>query len=203
MNIHLHENDIPSEITFSRAIAVDTETTGLNLKRDRLCLVQLSDGDGNAHLIRFTNRLYQAPNLIALLENQELVKIFHFARFDVAVLFEHLNVWCEPLYCTKLASKIARTYTDRHGLKDLCKELLGKELSKGQQSSDWGAASLSPEQQTYAANDVLYLHQLREKLDSILEREGRQQLAMDCFSFIQSRAKLDLSGWATGDIFSH
>lgn len=203
MNIHLHENDIPGEITFSGAIAVDTETTGLNLKRDRLCLVQLSGGDGTAHLIRFANGLYQAPNLAAVLENQKIVKIFHFARFDVAVLFEHLNIWCEPVYCTKLASKIARTYTDRHSLKDLCRELLGKELSKAHQSSDWGADSLSAEQQAYAANDVLYLHELREKLDSILDREGRKELAVECFSFVQSRARLDLSGWANTDIFSH
>ena len=161
MNIYLHENDIPEGVSFSGAIAVDTETTGLNLKRDRLCLVQLSGGDGNAHLIRFAKRSYEAPNLVALLGNPDLIKIFHFARFDVAVLFQHLNVWCEPLYCTKVASKIARTYTDKHGLKDLCRELLGKELSKAHQSSDWGADSLSPEQQTYAANDVLYLHELR------------------------------------------
>lgn len=203
MNIYLHENDIPEGVSFSGAIAVDTETTGLNLKRDRLCLVQLSGGDGNAHLIRFAKRSYEAPNLVALLGNRELVKIFHFARFDVAVLFQHLNVWCEPLYCTKVASKIARTYTDKHGLKDLCRELLGKELSKAHQSSDWGADSLSPEQQTYAANDVLYLHELREKLNSILDREDRQRLTTECFSFIQSRAKLDLSGWANTDIFSH
>ena len=203
MNIYLHENDIPEGVSFSGAIAVDTETTGLNLKRDRLCLVQLSGGDGNAHLIRFAKRSYEAPNLVALLGNPDLIKIFHFARFDVAVLFQHLNVWCEPLYCTKVASKIARTYTDKHGLKDLCRELLGKELSKAHQSSDWGADSLSPEQQTYAANDVLYLHELREKLNSILDREDRQRLATECFSFIQSRAKLDLSGWANTDIFSH
>jgi ribonuclease D len=203
MNIYLHENDIPGDIKFSGAVAVDTETTGLNLKRDRLCLVQLSVGDGSAHLIRFPARDYNAPNLISMLENSDILKIFHFARFDIAVLFEHLNVWCEPLYCTKLASKIARTYTDKHGLKDLCRELLRKDLSKIQQSSDWGAESLSAEQQTYAANDVLYLHKLRENLDVMLAREGREELAAECFSFVQSRAKLDLAGWGSGDIFSH
>ena len=203
MNIYLHENDIPSDIKFSGAVAVDTETTGLHLKRDRLCLVQLSGGDGSAHLIRFTARNYKAPNLISILENSNLVKIFHFARFDVAVLFEHLNVWCEPLYCTKLASKIARTYTDKHSLKDLCRELLGKDLSKTQQSSDWGAEALSAEQQAYAAHDVLYLHELREKLDFMLAREGRRELAAGCFSFLRSRAQLDLAGWGSGDIFSH
>ncbi|MEE2694188.1 MAG: ribonuclease D [Pseudomonadota bacterium] len=203
MTIHLHENDIPEDLKFCGAVAVDTETTGLNLNRDRLCLVQLSGGDGDAHLIRFSNQSYNAPNLSALLQNPDRQKIFHFARFDMAVLFEHLKVWCEPVYCTKIASKIARTYTDRHGLKDLCRELLGKDLSKAQQSSDWGAAELSPEQKKYAAHDVLYLHELREKLNLMLEREGREALAAECFAFLKSRAKLDLAGWEANDIFSH
>ena len=203
MNIYLHENDIPKDLIFSGAVAVDTETTGLNLKRDRLCLVQLSSGDGSAHLIRFSNQDYSAPNLSALLHNPDSEKIFHFARFDVAVLFEHLKVWTEPIYCTKIASKIARTYTDKHGLKDLCRELLGKELSKAQQSSDWGAETLSAEQKAYAAHDVLHLHKLRQQLNVILEREGRKSLALECFSFIKTRAKLDLAGWGSSDIFSH
>ena len=203
MNIHLHENDIPNALKFSGAVAVDTETTGLHLKRDRLCLVQLSSGDGTAHLIRFSNHNYEAPNLSALLQNPDNEKIFHFARFDVAVLFQHLKVWCEPVYCTKIASKIARTYTDRHGLKDLCRELLGKDLSKAQQSSDWGAEILSADQRAYAAHDVLHLHELRDKLNLMLEREGRKPLATECFSFLKSRAKLDLAGWGAGDIFSH
>ena len=203
MNIYLHENDIPKDLIFSGAVAIDTETTGLNLKRDRLCLVQLSSGDGSAHLIRFSNQDYAAPNLSTLLQNPGSEKIFHFARFDVAVLFEHLKVWTEPVYCTKIASKIARTYTDKHGLKDLCRELLGKELSKAQQSSDWGAETLSAEQKAYAAHDVLHLHQLRQRLNLMLEREGRKSLAEECFSCIKTRAKLDLAGWGTSDIFSH
>ncbi|MBT06153.1 MAG: ribonuclease D [Rhodospirillaceae bacterium] len=203
MNIYLHENDLPKDLKFSGTIAVDTETTGLNLKRDRLCLVQLSSGDGSAHLIRFSNQGYAAPNLSALLQNPDSEKIFHFARFDVAVLFEHLRVWCEPVYCTKIASKIARTYTDRHGLKDLCRELLGQDLSKAQQSSDWGAEILSAEQKAYAAHDVLHLHELRKQLNLMLEREGRKSLALECFSFIKTRAKLDLAGWGASDIFSH
>ena len=203
MNIYLHENDIPKDLIFSGAVAVDTETTGLNLKRDRLCLVQLSSGDGSAHLIRFSNQDYSAPNLSAMLQTPDSEKIFHFARFDVAVLFEHLKVWTEPVYCTKIASKIARTYTDKHGLKDLCRELLGKELSKAQQSSDWGAETLSAEQKAYAAHDVLHLHELRQKLNVILEREGRKTLAAECFPFIKTRAKLDLAGWGSSDVFSH
>ena len=203
MNIYLHENDIPKDLKFSGAVAVDTETTGLNLKRDRLCLVQLSSGDGSAHLVRFSSHDYAAPNLSALLQNADSEKIFHFARFDVAVLFEHLKVWSEPIYCTKIASKIARTYTDKHGLKDLCRELLVKDLSKTHHSSDLGAENLSAEQKAYAAHDVLHLHKLRHQLNLMLEREGRKSLATECFSFIKTRAKLDLAGWGTNDIFSH
>ena len=203
MKIYLHENDLPTKITFSGAIAVDTETTGLNLNRDRLCMIQLSDGDGSAHLIHFPNKNYAAPNVKSLLSNPEILKIFHFARFDVAMLFQHLQVWSEPIYCTKIASKIARTYTDRHGLKDLCKELLDKDLSKTLQSSYWGAPLLSAEQQKYAASDVLYLHELREKLNVILERESRQSLAFESFSFLKARVQLDLAGWADEDIFAH
>jgi ribonuclease D len=184
-------------------IAVDTEAMGLNNRRDRLCVVQLSNGDGNAHLVHFQPNQYDAPNLKRLLSNPKTVKLFHFARFDVSIVRFYLGVLMQPVYCTRTASKLARTFTDRHGLKDLCRELLGKEISKQQQSSDWGAPDLSPEQKEYAAGDVLYLHQLREILDKMLVREGRHELAAACFNFLPARAMLDLAGWEETDIFAH
>ena len=203
MTIHLHQYDIPKNLSVSDFVALDTETTGLNVKRDRLCLVQLSAGNGDAHLIHFPTPRYDAPHLKQRLADRAVVKLFHFARFDVAVLFERLNVWCTPIYCTKIASKLVRTYTDRHSLKELCQDLLGLELSKTQQSSDWGAKILTAKQQNYAAADVCHLHQLREKLDLMLEREGRKDLAQECFSFLPTRVRLDLAGWGSEDIFTH
>jgi len=176
---------------------------GLVPQRDRLCLVQLSAGDGVCHLVRFTGDDYRAPNLCRLLGDPAVTKLFHFARFDVAVLRHYLGVLCRPVYCTKVASKLTRTYTDRHGLKDLCRELLGVDISKQQQSSDWGAAELTPEQQEYAATDVLYLHRIKAALDSRLQRDGRRDLAAACFAFLPSRAELDLAGWDDVDIFEH
>ncbi|MEQ8355694.1 MAG: ribonuclease D [Kiloniellaceae bacterium] len=201
--IHLHKHDLPSGLSLGDSIAVDSETMGLDLARDRLCLLQLSAGDGVCHLVQFSKGDYDAPNLIALLSDPAITKIFHFARFDVAAIRRYLGVDCAPVYCTKIASKLVRTYTDRHGLKDLCRELLGIELSKQQQSSDWGAAELSQEQLAYAASDVLYLHQLRAKLDVMLAREGREALAKACFDFLPSRAALDIAGWEEIDIFAH
>ena len=203
MTIHLHQYDIPDNLSFHGTVAVDTETSGLNLKRDRLCLIQLSDGNGDAHLVHFPTPRYDAPRLKRLIADDTVTKLFHFARFDIAVLSQRLNVWCTPVYCTKIASKLVRTYTDRHSLKELCRDLLGIELTKAQQSSDWGAAILTQEQQIYAASDVLHLHQLREKLDVMLEREDRSDLAIKCFAFIQTRARLDLAGWGKDDIFAH
>ncbi len=203
MSYTLHQNDLPDGLTFGDAVAVDTETMGLNQRRDRLCLVQLSAGDGTAHLVQFADRNYDAPNLKALLADPGTIKIFHFARFDVAVLRRHLGVDCRPLYCTRTASLLVRTYTDRHGLKDLCRELLGVEISKQQQSSDWGAPTLSDEQLRYAAADVLHLHRLRTALDAMLVREQRTDLAQALFDFLPTRAALDLEGWADVDIFAH
>lgn len=203
MTVELHAGDIPDGLEFGKCVAIDTETLGLNPLRDRLCLVQLSSGDGTAHLVQLARGEYSAPNLQALLADASVLKLFHFARFDIAVLHKYLNVMAEPLYCTKVASRLTRTFTDRHGLKDLCKDLIGVELSKQQQSSDWGAAELTPEQLQYAASDVLYLHRLKEKLDEMLAREGRAELADACFRFLPYRARLDLSGWAGEDIFSH
>ena len=203
MTIHLHQYDIPDTLSFHGTVAVDTETSGLNLKRDRLCLIQLSDGNGDAHLVHFPTPRYDAPRLKRLIADDTVTKLFHFARFDIAVLSQRLNVWCTPVYCTKIASKLVRTYTDRHSLKELCRDLLGIELTKAQQSSDWGAAILSQEQQIYAASDVLHLHRLREQLDVMLEREDRSDLAIKCFAFIQTRARLDLAGWGEDDIFAH
>jgi len=200
--ITLHKGDLASGIEFSGSVAVDTETLGLNPHRDRLCLVQLSAGDGTAHLVQLDGD-YAAPRLKALLTDAGIVKIFHFARFDVAVLSRYLGVVTTPIYCTKIASKLVRTYTDRHGLKDLCGELLGLDLSKQQQSSDWGARKLSQQQLAYAASDVLHLHELKARLDGMLEREGRAQLAAACFGFLPIRAALDLAGWAEQDIFAH
>ncbi|MCB2053264.1 MAG: ribonuclease D [Geminicoccaceae bacterium] len=203
MTIHLHQGDLPAEVDLGATIAVDTETMGLNPARDRLCLVQLSAGDGDCHLVRFERGAHDAPHLAAQLADPHRLKLFHFARFDVATLLAHLGVVAAPLYCTKIASRLARTYTDRHGLKDLCRELLGVDLSKAQQSSDWGAAGLSDAQMSYAAQDVLHLHALRERLDAMLEREGRAALAAACFGFLPARARLDLAGWPDLDIFAH
>ena len=203
MSLHLHQNDLPAGLDFGASVAIDTETMGLNLARDRLCLAQLSSGDGTAHMVQFSDGAYQAPNLAALLADPKVTKIFHYARFDLAVLTRHLNAACQPVYCTKVASKLVRTFTDRHGLKDLCKELLGVEISKQQQSSDWGAAKLSKDQLRYAASDVLYLHRLRDHLDQMLAREGRTALAQACFEFLPARAALDLAGWNDQDIFAH
>ncbi len=203
MTITLHKGDIPRDLKFGSSIAIDTETMGLNPARDRLCLIQLSAGDGNAHLVQFAPDEYAAPNLKAMLQDTSITKLFHFGRFDIASIKAYLNVECTPVYCTKIASRLARTFTDRHSLKDLCKELLGVELSKQQQSSDWGAVTLSEEQLAYAASDVLYLHKLKEKLDAMLEREGRTHLAQAAYDFLPARASLDLEGWADVDIFAH
>jgi ribonuclease D len=201
--VKLHKNDLPASATFSGSVAIDTETLGLKPQRDRLCVVQLSAGDGSAHLVQFDGQDWSAPRLKALLADAAVLKIFHFARFDLAMLQKHLGVLTAPVYCTKIASKLARTYTDRHGLKDLCNELLGIELSKQQQSSDWGADKLSDQQRHYAASDVLHLHALKAKLDMMLEREGRAGLAASCFKFLPTRAGLDLAGFDDIDIFEH
>ncbi len=203
MNITLHQGDIPADLDFGNIVAIDTETMGLRPERDRLCLVQLSAGDGKAHIVQLSADDYSAPNLKALLSNQNVIKIFHFARFDIAVMKKYLGVETTPVYCTRTASKLVRTYTDRHGLRENCRELLGVELNKQQQSSNWGAPELSEEQLKYAANDVLYLHQLKEKLDTMLEASGRIQLAQKCFEFLPVRADLDLEGWPDQDIFEH
>jgi ribonuclease D len=201
--IELYQNDLPEGLGFGASIAVDTETMGLNLERDRLCLIQLSAGDGTCHMVQFLDADYRAPALKALLGDQALTKLFHFARFDLAIIERYLGLTCRPVYCTKTASRLVRTFTDRHGLKDLCKDLLGVEISKQQQTSDWGAAELSAEQLRYAASDVLYLHRLRDKLEDMLAREGRSELAKACFEFLPVRAKLDLAGWDDVDIFAH
>jgi ribonuclease D len=203
MPINLHQQDLPEGLELGAVVAVDTEAMGLNPHRDRLCLVQLSAGDGECHLVQFQRPDYRAPNLCQLLADPDVEKLFHFARYDLAVIRRYLGVLCRPVYCTKIASKLARTYTDRHGLKDLCQELLGLELSKQLQSSDWGAAELSEAQLSYAANDVLHLHRLRERLNIMLEREGRVALATACFAFLPQRAELDLAGWADADIFAY
>lgn len=184
-------------------LAIDTEAMGLNNHRDRLCVVQLSNGDGNAHLVRFEPGKYDAPNLVKLLTDKTRVKLFHFARFDVAILKRYLDVNVTPVYCTKIASRLARTFSDRHGYRDICRDLLGVEISKQQQSSDWGQETLSQEQVDYAASDVLHLHALRDKLNAMLQREGRMELARQCFAFLPARAELDLAGWAECDIFAH
>ena len=202
-NVHLHKGDLPAGLTFPNGMAIDSETMGLNPARDRLCLVQLSGGDGHAHLVQFAPGCYDAPNLKAVLTNPQILKIFHFARFDLAAIRRYLGVAVTPVYCTKIASKLARTYTDRHGLKDLCAELLGVELSKQQQSSDWGAEKLSASQLEYAAADVLHLHKLKERLDQMLAREGRTAYAQAAFEFLPIRASLDLAGFADVDIFDH
>lgn len=203
MTITLHQGDLPSGLDFGSSIAVDTETMGLNPNRDRLCLVQLSAGDGTAHIVQLAKDEYDAPNLKAVLANPKITKLFHYARFDIAVIRKYMGVECTPLYCTRTASKLARTYTDRHGLRDICRELLGVELNKQQQSSNWGAKELNEDQLKYAANDVLYLHELKEKLDEMLANVGRTELAQKCFEFLPVRAALDLEGWPEIDIFEH
>ena len=203
MKIKLHKGDLPDGLDLGALVAIDTETLGLNPMRDRLCLAQLSAGDGAAHMVQFAPGAFEAPNLKRLLADPAVTKLFHFARFDVAVFLHYLNVTTAPIYCTKIASKLVRTYTDKHGLKDLVKELLGTDLSKEQQSSDWGAAELSEKQLAYAANDVAYLHRLKQSLDSMLAREKRSELATACFDFLPARAALDLAGWADVDIFAH
>jgi ribonuclease D len=202
-SITLHKNDLPAGLSFGPSVAVDTETLGLNINRDRLCLIQLSSGDGSAHLVQFDGSNYAAPNLKALLTDPAVLKIFHYARFDIAVIEKNLGVVTAPIYCTKIASKLVRTYTDRHGLKDLVGELVGMELSKQQQSSDWASSELSQQQLAYAASDVLHLHALKGKLDAMLEREGRAAFAQAAFGFLSTRAKLDLAGFGEDDIFSH
>jgi ribonuclease D len=203
MNIRLHRGDLPADLKLGPVVAIDSETMGLNPLRDRLCLVQLSDGDGTAHLVQFAPGAYDAPRLKRLLGDPDTLKLFHFARFDVAVLQHFLGVVTAPIYCTKIASRLTRTFTDRHGLKDLVKDLLGAEISKQQQSSDWGAPELTPEQLAYAASDVRHLHALKDKLDGLLAREGRSAIARACFDFLPTRAALDLGGWSQEDIFSH
>ena len=204
MAIHLHINDLPPGLTFGDSVALDSEAMGLQPHRDRLSVVQMSRGDGDCHLVHFPPPGdYSAPNLKAILADPAVLKIFHFARFDVAVIERYLGVTCQPVYCTKIVSKLVRTYTDRHGLKDLCRELLGVDLSKQQQSSDWGVVELSTEQQTYAASDVLHLHEIKKILDQRLAREGRTELAQACFDFLPHRARLDLAGWEEVDIFHH
>jgi len=203
MTIRLHRGDLPDLARYRKSVAIDTETLGLNPHRDRLCVVQLSPGDGTADVVQIAPGQTEAPNLKRLLADPAIVKIFHYARFDIAVLSNALGVMPAPLYCTKIASRLTRTYTDRHGLKDLVRELLGVDLSKQQQSSDWGAETLSEPQVAYAASDVLHLHALKEKLDVLLAREGRTDLAEACFRFLPDRARLDLLGWPEEDIFAH
>jgi ribonuclease D len=203
MTVRLHRGDLPDLSRYTGSVAIDTETMGLNPHRDRLCVVQLSPGDGSADVVQIPKGHTDAPNLKALLANPAVTKIFHYARFDVAVLYQTFGVMAAPVYCTKIASRLTRTYTDRHGLKDLVREVLNVDLSKQQQSSDWGADSLTEPQLAYAASDVLHLHGLRERLDAMLAREGRTALAQACFEFLPTRAKLDLQGWEAEDIFAH
>lgn len=203
MSIRLFKHDLPADIDLGDEVAVDTETMGLNPWRDKLCVVQLSSGDGNAVLVQLDRESYDAPNLKRLLEDESVMKIFHYARFDMAVLKHWLKADVKPVWCTKIASKLARTYTDRHGLKDLVKEMLGVDMSKQQQSSDWGTPVLSEAQKQYAASDVLYLHELKMRLEQMLRREGRLELAQKCFDFLPTRVALDLAGWQDMDIFAH
>jgi len=203
MSIKLYKGDLPDGLDFGASVAVDTETLGLVPRRDKLCLVQLSSGDGNAHLVQLDRNAYDCPNLKALMVNPAITKIFHFARFDVATIKHYLGIDTAPVYCTKIASRLTRTYTDKHGLKDLIKELLGIEVNKQQQSSDWGAHILSDAQKQYAAQDVIYLHELKTRLDQMLEREGRADIAQACFNFLTVRAALDLAGWTEEDVFAH
>ncbi|MCH2251077.1 ribonuclease D [Cognatishimia sp.] len=200
---HLYQGDLPDGLDLGNIVAIDCETMGLNPHRDRLCVVQLSGGDGNAHLVQIAIGQTEAPNLCKLLEDPDVLKLFHFGRFDIAAMLNAFGATTAPVYCTKIASKLVRTYTDRHGLKNLLQELLGVDISKLQQMSDWGASELTNAQLDYAASDVLYLHQLREKLNERLDREGRTELAQACFDFLPTRAKLDLAGWPDQDIFAH
>jgi ribonuclease D len=203
MTNHLYQNDLPDDLQLGPMVAIDCETMGLHPHRDRLCVVQLSDGDGNAHLVQIARGQTEAPNLCRMLTDPETLKLFHFGRFDIAALLNAFGVTTAPVYCTKIASRLVRTYTDRHGLAKLLQELLGIDISKQQQSSDWGAAELTGAQLDYAASDVLYLHQLREKLNEMLIREGRMEMAQACFDFLPIRAQLDLAGWPDTDIFAH
>ncbi len=202
MTIFVHNDDLPVNVVFQKSVAIDTEAMGLVNHRDRLCVVQFSAGNGDVHLVKFKDN-YEAPNIKKILKDTSVIKIFHFARFDIAILRYYLKVWAFPCYCTKIASRLARTYTDYHGLKELCSELLGIRLNKQHQSSDWGQEMLTQEQLNYAANDVLYLHKIKDKLDAMLEREDREKLASDCFEFLKTRIELDLLGWENIDIFSH
>jgi len=203
MTIHLHKGDLPDKVSFKDSVAVDTETLGLKASRDKLCLLQLSAGDDIAHIVQFDRKTYDAPNLKKLLLDKSVLKIFHYARFDVAMIKNYLQIECAPLWCTKIASKLTRTYTDKHGLKELCRELVGIEISKQQQTTDWGAEELSQAQLTYAATDVLHLHKIKAQLETMLERENRADMAKACFDFITLRAAMDLAGWEEVDIFSH
>ncbi|WP_316014397.1 ribonuclease D [Roseobacter sp. HKCCA0434] len=203
MTNHVHRNDLPDGLDLGPVVAIDSETMGLIPHRDRLCVVQLSAGDGDAHLVQITQDQTEAPNLVRLLTDPDVLKLFHYGRFDIAVMLHRFGAMTAPVYCTKIASKLVRTYTDRHGLKNLLHELLGVDISKQQQSSDWGADQLTDAQVAYAASDVLYLHQLREELDRRLAREGRTDMAQACFDFLPTRAALDLAGWPEVDIFSH
>ena len=202
MPVFVHDCDLPNGLKFKDTVAVDTETMGLVCRRDKLCVVQLCDSGGDVHLVKFSGN-YQAPNLASILSDSSITKIFHFARFDIAVIRYYLGIWVTPCYCTKIASKLVRTYTDHHGLKELCYELLNVKLNKMQQSSDWGRDTLTSEQLNYAASDVIYLHALKSKLDAMLQRENKQELAASCFQFLLTRVQLDLLGWDNVDIFSH
>ena len=203
MTNHVYKGDLPDDLDLGPIVAIDCETMGLNPKRDRLCVVQLSTGDGNAHLIQVAKGQTSAPNLCRMLEDPHVLKLFHFGRFDIAAMFEAFGALTAPVYCTKIASRLIRTYTDRHGLKNLLQELLSVDISKQQQSSDWGAKNLSKAQVEYAASDVLYLHQLRDSLNKMLIRESRMDIAQSCFDFLPTRAQLDLAGWPDTDIFAH
>ena len=203
MENHLYQNDLPDGLDLSPVVAIDCETMGLNPQRDRLCVIQMSGGDSNSHIVQVEMGQTQAPNLCAMLQNPDVLKVFHFGRFDIAAMYHTFGALAAPVYCTKIASRLARTYTDRHGLKNLCQELIGVDISKQQQMSDWGAETLTDAQLEYAASDVLYLHRLREALDERLAREGRIEMAQACFDFLPMRAKLDLAGWPETDIFAH
>ena len=203
MTVYLHEGDLPDDLDLGPVVAVDSETMGLRFRRDPLCVVQLSSGDGDAHVVRLNRPAYDCPNLKRVMADPEVLKLFHFGRFDIGMFQLHLGVETRPVYCTKIASKLARTYTDRHGLKDVVRECAGVELSKAQQSSDWGSPVLTQAQLDYAASDVLYLHAVRARLDEMLEREGRTELARKCFDFLPTRSALDLAGWDEQDIFAH
>ena len=203
MTNYLYKNDLPDGLDLGPAVAIDCETMGLNPHRDRLCVVQLSGGDGHAHIVQITKGQTEAPNLAALLENPEVLKLFHFGRFDIAAMYNAFGALAQPVYCTKIASKLVRTFTDRHGLKYLLQDLVGVDVSKQQQQSDWGAPDLTTAQMDYAASDVLYLHRLKDALDTMLVREGRAEMALACFDFLPMRAKLDLAGWPEMDIFAH